>query len=122
MTPDDQLNFEEADRATPIKGVCYYVRVQYNGENPMVRRKAKAALRKNNYIEEMTPLATITEVEDATEKAAGVIQRAYKGSMIYVRSAADMEDEYCMLILDTKQRPIAKLGIIAEDYRKETLQ
>jgi hypothetical protein len=115
--PEDDLTEDELLSDYPPERVFFSVLVRYDLENPLVRKKVDAdrALLKSE------PIATFPQASRFSEEAARNITKSYRGATIRVFDLDHVPDQYNIYIHDKKSRPIAKLGVVCEDYRGKTI-
>lgn len=113
----DESFIEEMDLDQPIKGLCFWVLTEFNTNHRLVKNRVKDGA------DPFDPdsFATQPAALEAAEKYASAIQKIFRGSSIRKIEPEDMEDEFHLFILDKTNIPIAKIGILPEDYRDNTI-
>ena len=101
----------------PPQRVFFSVLIHYDLANPLVRKKVDA----DQAFMESEPIATFSQASRASEQAARDIIKSYRGAKMRVLELEDMPDTYNIYIHDAKNRPIANLGVVWEDYRGKTI-
>lgn len=109
--------FEEIDIDIPMKGLCFWVLTEFNENN----RAVKARMKDNNEPFDPDSFATHPAAMDAANEYATEIQKNFRGSNVKKLEADEMEDAFHIYILDKTHIPIAKIAVVAEDYRGNTL-
>lgn len=109
--------FEEiADKDEPILGICFWVLTEFNIAHRAVKRRfkqAEAAIEPDSF-------ATFSEAMDVADEFAIEIRNRFRSSAIQRISDDIREDEFHLYIVDKMHNPIAKVGVVAEDYRTIT--
>jgi len=113
----DELDYDDFMSDNPIKGVFFSVFVTYNPNHPQVK---KTIVKSNTFLES-EPLATYVQASKVSVEMAKKIKKSFKGSVVHQYEPEEVDDEYTIYIIDKKDRPIAKLGVVAEDYRRKTI-
>lgn len=115
----DEEVFEEIDIDEPMKGLCFWVLTEFN----MSHRIVKTRMSKKDAEDPFEPdsFATHPEAMDIADVYATEIQKIFRGSSIHKVEPEMMEDEFHLLVLDKMNIPIAKIGVVAEDYRHNTI-
>lgn len=117
MQEYDEEFFEEIDIDKPIQGLCFWVQTIFNENHRLVKTRMKET------DVELDPdsFATHPEAMEMADEYAMEIQKTFRGSHIKKLDPQFMEDEFHIVILDKTNIPIAKIGIVAEDYRGITV-
>jgi hypothetical protein len=113
----DDLTEDELLSDYPPERVFFSVFIRYDLANPLVRKKVDAG----QAFLESEPIATYSQASKASERAARDIIKSYRGAKMRVFELEDMPDAYNIYIHDAKNRPIANLGVVWEDYRGKTI-
>jgi hypothetical protein len=115
----DEEVFEEIDIDQPMKGLCFWVLTEFNPNHRVV----KSRMNKKDSEDPFDPdsYATHPEAMDAANEYADAIKKLFRGSSIYKIEPEMMEDEFHLLVVDKTNIPIAKIGVVAEDYRNNTI-
>ena len=106
--------YENLATDEPIPGVFFSVFIRYNMTHPTVKKKIV-----DDFIES-DPLPTYAIANATSFRTAESIRKIFRGSIIKEVPQEELEDEYSIYVFDSKERPIAKLGVVAEDYRGKT--
>ncbi len=114
----DEDAFEElADKNKPISGVCFWVITEFNIAHAAVKRRFKTD---SSWIEPDS-FATYPEAVEMADEYAVEIKNRFRGSLIQRITDDFREDEFHLYIVDKMANPIAKIGVVGEDYRRQTL-
>lgn len=113
----DEDCFEEFDLDEPIKGVCFWVLTEFNVNHRAVKARLK------NKAEPFDPESCSTHptAMDIADEFASEIQKNFRGSVVKKIDPEMMEDEFHLFVLDKTNIPIAKIAVVAEDYRENTI-
>jgi hypothetical protein len=116
---DDGDMYDEIDMDEPVEGVCFHILTEFNLNNGVVknrfrRKSADSTVR-------FEPKATHPEAMHVADVFADEIQKLFRGSTIKRISPDMQDDEFHLYIVDRFHIPIAKIGIIGEDYRDRTI-
>src|SRR5258708_34209273 len=114
---EDDLAEDELLSDHPPERVFFSVFIRYNLANPLVKKKLGA----DQASLESEPIATFPQASRFSERAARDIAKSYRGATIRVLELEDMPDTYNIYVDDAKNRPIANLGVVWEDYRGKTI-
>jgi hypothetical protein len=114
---EDDLAEDQLLSDHPPESVFFSVFIRYNLANPLVRKKVEA----DQAFLESEPIATFPQASRFSEQAARDITKSYRGATIRVFELEQVPDEYNIYIHDVKDRSIAKIGIVFEDYRGKTI-
>lgn len=112
----DEEAFEEIDIDEPVKGLCFWVLTEFNHNHRQVKIRMK-----NKDPIEPDSFATHPAAMDVADEYAAEIQKNFRGSSVHRIEPEMMEDAFHLMIVDKMNIPIAKIGVVAEDYRHSTL-
>lgn len=113
----DEECFEEIDLDEPTKGICFLVHTEFNTNH----RQVKARLKDKEQPFEPDSFPTHPAAMDVADEYAAEIQKLFRGSSIFKIEPEMMEDEFHLIVVDKTNIPIAKIGVVALDYRESTL-
>lgn len=113
----DDDAFEEFDIDTPVEGICFWVLTEFN----LKHRDVKNRLKNKPDPFEPDPFATHPEAMEIADEYAIEIRKIFEGSHIQRLEPEIREDEFHLYIVDKTNTPIAKIGVVAEDYRELTI-
>jgi hypothetical protein len=110
-------DFEEIDIDRPIKGLCFWVLTEFNRNHRQVTRF------KVDDDQHFDPdsFSTHPAAMEVADEYATQIQKIFRGSSIRHIEPEMMEDEFHLYVVDKTNIIIAKIGIVAEDYRSFTI-
>lgn len=103
--------------STPVKGVFYSVFIYYNVKHPQIKKQRKQI----QEFMESEPIETYTLAEKCSVELAKKIKKKYRGSSLQKLAPEQAEDEYTLFVVDARDQLLAKLGVVAEDYREKTI-
>lgn len=110
---DYEFDFDE-----PVEGICFHVTTEFNLNHTQVKRRFRNKATNQLQFE---PRATHPEAMHVADIFAVEIQKKFRGSAIK-RIAPDLRsDEFHLYIVDHNHIPIAKIGVVGEDYRDRTI-
>ncbi len=112
---EDLYDFEIDE---PIEGICFHIMTEFNLNNRVVKARFR---RKTDNTVRFEPKATHPEALKVADVFAIEIQKRFHGSQIKRISPDMRDDEFHLYIVDQNHIPIAKIGIIGEDYRDRTI-
>jgi len=115
---DDDAFEELADKNKPVSGVCFWVITEFNVAHTAVKRRFKT---KTDTWIEPDSFATYPEAIEMADEYAVEIKNRFRGSIIQRITDDYREDEFHLYIVDKTSNPIAKIGVVGEDYRRQTL-
>lgn len=113
----DEDAFEEIDIDKPLKGLCFWVLTEFNTNHRLV----KSRLKDNPEPFDPDSFATHPAAMETADEYAAEIQKIFRGSSIRKLDPEMMEDEFHIFVLDKTNIPIAKIAVVAEDYRDHTI-
>jgi hypothetical protein len=113
----DDDAFEEFDIDKPIEGFCFWVLTEFN----LAHRSVRARKIDAEQLVEPNATATHPEAMDMADDCAEEIQKKFRGSTIRRIDPEFRQDEFHLYIVDKTNMPIAKIGVVAEDYRHQTI-
>lgn len=108
---------EIADTDMPVHGVCFWVLTEFNIAHRAVKRRFQTT---HEISMEPDSFATHSEAMDMADEYASEIKNRFRNSEIQKMPDDVREDEYHIYIVDRMSNPIAKIGVVGEDYRKQT--
>jgi hypothetical protein len=117
LMENEDESFEEIDIDQPMPGLCFWVLTEFNESH----RAVQARLKDNKEPFDPDSFATHPEAMIAADEYATEIQKNFRGSNIRKLESEEMEDAFHIYILDKTHIPIAKIAVVAEDYRGNTL-
>jgi hypothetical protein len=110
---------EDYEIDEPVEGICFHVLTEFNLNNRTVKQRFRRSSSDNTV--RFEPKATHPEALRVAECFATEIQRRFRGSTVK-RLAPDLrDDEFHLYIVDQNHIPIARIGIVGEDYRDRTI-
>lgn len=112
----DDDDFDEIDIDKPIKGLCFWVYTEFNTNHRIVRHRLKVG-----QSPEPDSFATHPAAQEAADEYAAEIQKNFRGSTIQKIEPEMREDEFHIFVLDKTNIPLAKIGIVAENYQDQTI-
>jgi len=107
---------EEFDPDRAVKGIFYSVLIKYNLDNPAVKRK-----KIRQEMIESDAFSTYVGANQFSTKTAEGIKKMYKGAHLFEVEPTEFDDYYTLYVMDKQERFIAKIGVVAEDYRDKTI-
>jgi hypothetical protein len=113
----DDLTEDELLSDYPPERVFFSVFIRYDLKNPLVRRKVEA----DQAFLHSEPIATFPQASRFSEHAAKNITKSYRGATMRILDLEHVPDQYNIYVYDAKDRPVAKLGVVVEDYRGKTI-
>jgi hypothetical protein len=113
----DEECFDEIDIDKPVKGLYFWILTEFNLHHPEIKNK----LREDEIIIIPDTYATFPEAMDIADEYAYKIKNRFKGSNIRKLEPHEMENEFHIYILDKTNIEIARIAVVAEDYRGVTL-
>jgi hypothetical protein len=116
---DEEEYYEDFDLDEPVAGVCFHILTEFNLNNSRV--KARMRRRSVDNTVRFDPRSTHPEAMQVAEAFADEIQKRFTGSTIKHLSPDMQDDEFHIYIVDPNHIPIAKIGVIGEDYRDRTI-
>lgn len=114
---EDEAFEEIADKDKPVHGVCFWVLTEFNVAHRSVKRRFKAT---TDATIDPDSFATFSEAMEIADEYAVEIRNRFRNSAIQRISDDIRDDEFHLYIVDRMNVPIAKIGVIGEDYRKLT--
>lgn len=115
---EDEEYYSDEEMDEPIEGICFHIMTEFNLNNRMVKARFR---RKADNTVQFEPKATHPEAMKVADVFAVEIQKRFRGSTIKRVSPDMQDDEFHLYIVDHNHIPIAKIGIIGEDYRDRTI-
>ena len=114
-----QLDGKEYQYNKPVEGICFYVFIAYSPAHKIGKRE----IAKNQAnVAQTSPFGTLQEALDVAEVLAlKTAKRCKGGNFRMLTEDDDSNDNSHIHVFDGKNELIAKLGIIADDYRSETI-
>lgn len=110
--------FEElAEKDMPVSGICFWVLTEFNTMHRAVRKRFKDS---KNAEMEPDSFATFSEAMEIADEYAVEIKNRFRNSAIHRIADEIRDDEFHLYIVDRMNIPIAKIGVVGEDYRKQT--
>jgi hypothetical protein len=117
---DDEEFFEdEYDLDEAVEGICFHILTEFNLNHTAVKRRFRRKTDDNTV--RFEPRATHPEAMKVADVFAVEIQKRFRGSSIKRVSPDMRDDEFHLYIVDQNHIPLAKIGIIGEDYRDRTI-
>jgi hypothetical protein len=117
LTDYDDDAYEEFEIDEPILGICFHIMTEFN----LNHRAVKQRLKKSDNTLRFEPKSTHPEAMKVADVFADEIQKRFRGSSIKRISPDMRDDEFHLYIVDQQHIPIAKIGIVGEDYRDRTI-
>jgi hypothetical protein len=115
---EDEAFEEIADKDKPVQGVCFWVLTEFNIAHRAVKRRFKEP---TEAVIDPDSFATFSEAMEIADEYAIEIRSRFRNSAIQRISDDIRDDEFHLYVVDRMNVPIAKIGVIGEDYRKQTI-
>ncbi len=109
--------FEEIDIDNPVKGLCFWVLTEFNTNHRLVKTRIKGDS-EHFYPDSFSTHPAAMEVAD---EYAVELRKIFRGSSVKRLEPEMMEDPFHLFIVDKTNIIIAKVGVVAEDYRSFTI-
>ncbi len=111
-------SFDEIDIGKPIKGLCFWVLTEFNMSHRLVKTRFKGESEQHFDPDSFSTHPAAMEVAD---EYAVEINKIFRGSSVKRLEPEMMEDLFHLFIIDKANIIIAKIGVVAEDFRDATI-